>query len=454
MISQERITVPERILIIEDEDTLRSNLVRYLAGRGYDADSASTAAEAISILSERSYDILVTDLYLEDTHGVDIVKQLRSWSVTTTTLVMTAYGSMESAIEAFRCGVHDYIIKPFSFAELDQKIANIVRNRGLLRETEQLRAQLNLVESPDNIVFVSPAMKDVMRLVKRVAAYTSNVLISGESGSGKELIARAVHEFSYNRNGLLVPLNVAAIPEGLVESCLFGHEKGAYTGAAAAREGVFRAAGGGTLFLDEIGDLALPVQAKLLRALEEKEITPVGADVPTKVDTRIVAATHRDLEAMVEQGTFRQDLLMRLGVVNVRVPSLRERREDIVPLTRHLVAKHCRDAGRPPLDIDSTALHALTSYDWYKGNVRELSNVLERAVILCDSDAIGADELPFTLIEPRTDESMPLKAALRGFERQYISRILENVNGNRNRAAEILGISLSTLYRRLELGNT
>jgi DNA-binding NtrC family response regulator len=444
--------VSNRILIIEDEDTLRGNLAKYLSGRGYEANGVSTAAEGISALGERSYDILITDLYLEDSHGVEILKQLPSWSANTTTLVMTAYGSMESAIEAFRCGVHDYVLKPFSFSELDRKIANIAEHRKLLRDNAQLRAQLHLTELHGNIVFASAAMKDVMELVRRVAAYRSNVLITGESGTGKELIAHAVHEFSRNRDGPFVPLNVAAIPEGLVESYLFGHEKGAFTGAGAARQGVFRAAAGGTLFLDEIGDLALPVQAKLLRALEEKEITPVGADVPMKVDTRIVAATHRDLDSMVEQGKFRRDLLMRLSVVTIRVPPLRQRQEDILPLTRHLIAKHCREAGRPLLDIDSVVLHLLASHDWRKGNVRELSNLLERAVILCDDDTIDTSEMPPEIVEPHGPSPMSLKAASQSFERQYIARVLRSVKGDRAVAAEILGISLSTLYRRLESG--
>ncbi len=453
MTPHERVVTPDRILIVEDEDTLRGNLATYLAGRGYDASGVSTVADGISALCERSYDVLLMDLYLEDTNGIEILKRLQSESANTTALVMTAYGSMESAIEAFRSGAHDYILKPFSFTELDRKIASIAEHRKRVRETKQLRAQLHLAEAPGNIVFASPAMKEVMTLVKKVAACRSNVLITGESGCGKELVARAVHASSRNPDGPFVPLNVAAIPEGLVESYLFGHEKGAFTGAGAAREGVFRAAAGGTLFLDEIGDLALPVQAKLLRALEEKEITPVGADVPIKVETRILAATHRDLEAMVDKGKFRQDLLMRLSVITIQVPPLRQRREDIVPLTRRLISRHCREAGRPPLDIESAALQVLTSYDWRKGNVRELSNVLERAVILCDGETIDASELPLELVEPHTAAPMSLKAAASNFERQYIARVLQTAGGDRALAARILGVSLSTLYRRLDSGN-
>jgi DNA-binding NtrC family response regulator len=444
----------DRILIIEDEDTLRGNLATYLASRGYEADAVGSAAIGIRALAERPYDILITDLYLEDSNGLEILKRLQSWAVTTSALVMTAYGSMDSAIDSFRSGAIDYIVKPFSFAELEQKIENISKYRKLDRENTLLRTQLHAVESPKNIVFASPAMRDVMALVKRVAASRSNVLISGETGTGKELIARALHEFSRVSEGLFVPLNVAAIPEGLVESYLFGHEKGAFTGAGTTREGVFRAAAEGTLFLDEIGDLALPVQAKLLRALEEKEITPVGADVPMKVNTRIVAATHRDLEAMVEQGRFRRDLLMRLSVITIRTPPLRQRQEDILPLTRYLVARHCREVGRPILDIESAALQVLMSYDWRKGNVRELSNVLERAVILCEGETIGTDDLPLELVESHAPGPMTLKQALQVFERQYIARVLGNAKGDRALAARLLGISLSTLYRRLEPGDS
>ena len=440
----------DRILIIEDEETLRNNLAAHLTNRGYEANAVGTGAEGIRALAERPYDFLITDLYLEDIDGVEILKRLQTWSADTTTLVITAYGTMESAIEAFRCGAFDYIVKPFLFTELDQKIENISMHRKLIRENTLLRTRLHATHSPDNIVFVSQAMKEVMALVKRVAAFRSNVLITGESGTGKELIAHALHECSPASEGLFVPLNVAAIPEGLVESCLFGHEKGAFTGAGAAREGVFRAAAGGTLFLDEIGDLALPVQAKLLRALEEKEITPVGADVPMNVDTRIVAATHRNLEAMVEQGGFRRDLLMRLNVITIRTPPLRQRQEDILPLARYFVRRHCREVGRPTLDIEHAALQVLMSHDWRKGNVRELSNVLERAVILCENETIGINDLPLELVESHVPGPVSLKKAAQDFERQYIERVLLTVNGDRALAARILGISLSTLYRRLE----
>ncbi len=245
-------------------------------------------------------------------------------------------------------------------------------------------------------------------------------------------------------------MNVAAMPDGLVESYLFGHQKGAFTNAGTAREGVFRAAEGGTLFLDEIGDLALPVQAKLLRALEEKEITPIGTDVPITVDTRIVAATHRDLEVMVDEGRFRQDLLMRLNVITIRIPPLRERPEDIQPLVRHFIARHCNRAGRPPLGIQDSALEALMSYGYRRGNVRELSNIVERAVILCEQDAIGADDLPTELVGSRAPAAIDLREAVRAFERQHVTRVLHSVQGNRELAARILGISLSTLYRRLD----
>jgi len=439
-----------RVLIIDDEDTLRTNLSTFLTRKGYSAQGVASAAEGIKALAERQCDILITDLCLEDGDGIQVVKQIQSWGLDATVLVMTAYGTLESAIEAFRCGVHDYILKPFSFDELERKLENITKYRQLQRENTLLRAQLHAVEPPSELVFTSNAMKELMAVLVRAAQASSNVLIYGESGTGKELVARALHRFSRNKDGLFVPLNVAAIPEGLIESNLFGHEKGSFTGAAAARPGAFRTAAGGTLFLDEIGELPWPAQAKLLRAIEEKEITPVGADVPQKVNTRVVAATHRDLEGMVRQGSFRQDLLMRLNVMPLYLPPLRERKEDIPPLTRHLVAMHCHELGRPVLPIDRTAFQALLSHDWERGNVRELSNVLERAVILSDGPTIRKEHLCLEPFRERRQRPLNLREAVIDFERGHVAWVLEGVNGDREQAAELLGVSLSTMYRHLQ----
>jgi len=293
-------------------------------------------------------------------------------------------------------------------------------------------------------------MANMMSMVEKVAATPSNVLICGETGVGKELVAKQIHDLSACRDELFIPLNIAAIAETLVESHLFGHRRGAFTGADKEREGAFRAASGGTLLLDEIGELPLHIQPKLLRALENREITPLGSDIPEQVNTRVVAATHRDLEAMVRDGSFRQDLYMRLNMFSVRVPALRERKDDIPLLVEHLLRRHCSAVGKIINGIDSKAMSYLTGYGWNKGNVRELSNAIERAVILCDGAYIQVDDLPYDIVGvERNPPTLDLKAAVRNFEHTHIDSILESVDGNRERAAEVLGISVATLYRHL-----
>jgi DNA-binding NtrC family response regulator len=382
--------------------------------------------------------------------GMDILKRITSLSSQAGVLVMTAYGSLDSAIEAFRSGAHDYILKPFTLDEIEQRVKNIASNRNLQRQNALLRQEIQQRHNPLDLIYESQSMKDTYNLVCKIAPLKSNVLITGESGTGKELVARAIHELSGRQDGVLVPLNVSAIPDTLVESYLFGHCKGAFTGAERSRPGVFRAAEKGVLFLDEIGELPLHVQPKLLRALEEKEITPIGCDLPTKVDTRIVAATHRDLDAMAQAGSFRQDLLLRLNVVRIHIAPLRERIEDIPPLVTHLIKHHCANFGRPPLRIEPEVMDHLMACTWELGNVRELSNFLERLVIMSDRGTICEDDLPKYFRTQGGECPLHLKEAVSRAERSHIVSILRSVNGSRERAACVLGISLATLYRHLD----
>ncbi len=440
----------QKVLIVEDEETLRNNLSVFLQQRGYRVTAACSGKEAVQALEREDYDILLTDIYLRDIDGIEVLRQIQRLGLDTTPLVMTAYASVESAIEAFRCGAHDYLLKPFSFDDLSHKLGNISTYRQVIRENRVLRARLHGSEEPANIIYRSEIMRDLVEKVRKLAALRCNVLITGESGVGKELVARALHDLSTRHEQPFLAVNVASIPEELMESHLFGHRRGAFTGATEDREGLFRSANGGTLFLDEIGELPLTMQAKLLRAVEQKEIMPVGSDRSCHVDVRIVTATHRNLEVLVDEGRFRQDLLMRLDVARIEVPPLRARKEDIPLLARHFLARHAASVGKPHLTLSHQALHVLLMEDWSRGNVRELSNAIERAVINCDEDVILPRHLGPICGNAPCAGFTDLRSAVRDFERRYIQSILESTGGDRDKASKILGISVSTLYRHLQ----
>jgi len=445
--------MPENILVVEDEDTLRQNIAMFLRDQGHNVTYTVSESDALAILKRQAMDIVLTDIRLEEGDGLNLLKQIHTLSPLTVVLVMTSFGSIDSAIEAFRNGAHDYLMKPFSLDELGQKVKNIEVYRRLIRENASLRQEIQRQHNSSNIVFKSRAVGEALDIVKKVARSTSNALITGETGTGKELVARAIHDMGPLRESVFLPVNVAAIPDNLVESNLFGHQRGAFTGAERSREGAFRAAADGTLFLDEIGDLPLHIQPKLLRALEEKEIIPVGSDTPIQVNTRIIAATNCDLEKMAKEGTFRRDLLMRLNVVIIHIPPLRERMEDVPLLAQHFVRQHCVELGKPILEIDMDAMHCLMSYHWRRGNVRELSNVIERAAILCEGQRIGRGDLPVDMCD--SDQHKPLsmlslRDAVQQFERRHVASVLESVEGNRDLAASVLGVSPATLYRHLD----
>ncbi len=439
----------ERILVVEDEQTLRRNVARYLVGLGYEVDDVGCGSDVAPLLERHGYDIVLSDIVLGDMDGLQVLRHVRAVAPETAVLMMTAYGSLDSAIESFRAGAGDYLIKPFPLGVLETRIRNLIRYQDALRENSNLRAQIHRNASTMAIPSTSRAMARVIKQVERIASARCNVLILGESGTGKELVARIIHDYSTRAHGPFVPLNVAAIPENLLESTLFGHQRGAFTGADRSREGLFRAAAEGTLFLDEIAELPFPVQAKLLRALEEKEIIPLGSDKPIRVDTRVLVATHRDLDAMVRQGSFRQDLLFRLNAVEVRVPALRERREDIPHLVRQLIERHCSESARTTLGISEEALDLLVGNDWSKGNVRELSNAIEYAVIFCDGTCIDIDDLPERMREAGPGSGVNLEQATGEFEREYIASVLASVQGDPERAAQLLGVSRATVYRRM-----
>jgi len=447
----------DRILIVEDEATLRHNLGRYLERAGYFVtccESAEAAREAVEA-GDAGYDVALIDVRLPGEDGLSLASWLQYRAAETMVLVMTAYGSLESVIEAMRIGVQDYLVKPVLLEDVHRKIKLLVEQRRLVRDNVTLRRRLSqagLKEGPfAGIVASSKPMKSLLAYIGQIAASPATVLIEGESGSGKEVIAHAVHDASPRADAPFVAVNVTAIPEQLVESYLFGHQKGAFTGAEGSREGLFRAASGGTLFLDEIGDLPLAIQAKLLRVLETKEVLAVGADRAVKVSTRIVVATHRDLRALIAEGRFRHDLYYRLDVIRLRVPPLRERPDDIPLLAHHFLQRHCRDFDKRIESIDSAALRRLGAYGW-PGNVRELSNVIERAVAVCQVNVVGVGDLPVELFGralPAGDTGN-YQSAMANFERELLESTLDRVGGDRREAARVLGVSLATLYRRLD----
>ncbi|MBX3608111.1 MAG: sigma-54-dependent Fis family transcriptional regulator [Piscinibacter sp.] len=453
--------MPElNVLVVDDEPALRQVLGSALGKAGYAVDSAASAAEALAKLDAGHVDVVLSDVFMPVTDGIELLKQARARGHAATFIMVTAFASVDSAIEAIKAGAWDYITKPVRHEEILHRLEQIDALRGLREENRALR---KLVLGPGGapFAFTSPAMQAVERLVGRVAPTDSTVLITGESGTGKGVTARRLHELSARREGPFVAVNCGAIPENLIESELFGHTKGAFTGADRPRKGLFVQADRGTIFLDEIGELPLPLQTKLLHVLEAREVRPLGAEQSRRIDVRIVAATNRDLPAMVAQGRFREDLFFRLSVFQIPMPPLRERRADIPALMRHLIAQRVMPSGaKQALTLDPEAEDLLVSFAW-PGNVRQLENVLHRAAILADGGCIRVADLPPEVArvapaaapvaeaEPGTGEP-GLRERVRRFELSLILRAIEDAGGDRRLAAQRLGIGLSSLYRKLE----
>jgi len=439
--------VSERVLVVEDEPILRANLCEVLAREGYDVAGAADGETALKLALEEDFVVVVSDIRLPGMDGVSLLKRIVAERPETFVLLTTAFASVETAVEALRSGAYDYLIKPVTFADLLRKLKQLLDYRALQGEVARLRRDLPTRLGFEGIVGTSAAIQSVFALIERVAPTTSTVLITGESGTGKELVARAIHVRSRVSNREFLAVNMAALPTEIVEAQIFGHEKGAFSGAERRREGLLRTVRGGTIFLDEIGDLPLSSQAKLLRAIESREILPVGADRPVPVDFRLVAATNHQLEDLIREARFRQDLFFRLNVFRIELPPLRARREDIPPLVAHFVQRHARDLGRRPPAVSNEAMRRLIEYDW-PGNVREMSNVIERALILSSGDAVTVDQLPRELFG---DAATPtdLRLAVQQVERAHISAVLGTVGGSRERAAELLGVDPATLYRKM-----
>lgn len=444
--------MPAKLLIVDDEKAIRETLSEVLRDEGYTCVTAADGEEAVLKINDDDFDLVISDLRLPGIDGLAVLQKVLKQHPQTLVLIITAYASVDTAVEALQMGAVDYLVKPLILDDVIFRIAHLLKYKRLAIENQILRQAVAEKYSFGNIVSDSPNMKEVFELISRIAPTNSNVLIFGESGTGKELVARALHFNSPRKTRTFLPVNCSAISEQLMESEFFGHKKGAFTGANQDKNGYFRSADQGTLFLDEISEIPLHLQSKLLRAIQEKEIYPVGSDKAVKVDIRIIAATNRDLAEEVSQGNFREDLFYRLDVAEIKLPPLRDRRDDIPLLVDHFIKIHNSELGKRITGIDKTTRDILMSYAW-KGNVRELENMIERAMILCDRPIITADNLPTALRDHNETMEIEdtLKKAMKKYERDHIIAVLKKTGNNKRKTAKRLEISESSLYRKMEV---
>ena len=444
------------ILIVEDEIKMQRLLELSLAEEGHTTRTASDAESGLKLLRQEKFHLILTDLKLPGMDGLEFLQALKRSDAQAPVVLMTAFGTVETAVQAMKAGASDYVLKPFSLEEIKLIVKKELGVRHLQEENRTLREALSQRYAFKNIVARSPKMQEVLALVERVATGNSTVLLGGESGAGKDLIARAIHQHSRRASGPFVKINCAAIPENLLESELFGYEKGAFTGAVAAKPGKFELADKGTIFLDEIGDVPPTIQVKLLRVLQEREFERLGGTKTLKVDVRLIAATNRDLRAALEEGTFREDLYYRLNVVPIDIPPLREHREDIPDLARFFTERFAREAGKQITGITPAALNRLIGFHW-PGNVRELENIIERAVALATAGEIGEVDIhldispasPSAASSGSTAPFLPPGMALEQFEGEIIREALRRASGNKSQAARLLGLSRNALRYRL-----
>jgi two-component system response regulator HydG len=444
-----------RILVVDDEPEMARVIEQGLTRRGYDVTQQYSADGAWDLLEQEDFDVVVTDINMRGMNGVELTERSSKNRHDVPVIVITAFGSLETATAVLRAGAYDFITKPFEIDQLVVGVERAIQNRKLREEVKRLRAEVGRSKPMSDLIGESAAMKRVQETIARVAETDATVLITGESGTGKELVARALHKRSKRSNGPLVVMNGAAMPESLLESELFGHAKGAFTDAKTSKKGLFVDANAGTLFLDEIGDLPPGMQAKLLRALEERTVRAVGASSDTPFDARIIAATNRDLESLVESGRFREDLYYRINVVHLALPPLRARGGDILALAQHFVARYAEPMGKNVRGFSSAVGERLLAYSW-PGNVRELQNCVERALALARFDEITVEDLPpkvrdykASFVVVATEDPSDL-VTMEEVERRYVGRVMEAVGQNKTHAAKVLGFDRTTLYRKLE----
>jgi len=441
------------ILIVDDEEDILNVLKLILTKEGYQVDTALDGKQALQLFRKNSYDIVLTDLRMPEMDGMELLERIKEIRPETEVLIMTAYASVESAVLAMKKGAADYIVKPFLNEDVKMRIARVAEHIKLKRDVEVLKQQISQKFEALHFLGNSPQVQQILSLIEQVAPTKSNVLILGESGTGKSLVAELIHKNSPRRDGPFISINCAAIPETLLEAELFGYKKGAFTGAVADKKGLIELANGGTLFLDEIGDLPLGLQAKLLKFLETYEFIPLGDVQKKKVDIRLISATNKNLEKLIEEGKFREDLYYRLSVIEIKIPPLRERKEDIPVLVYYFLEQASKQHNKKIKGITNEALSYLLNYDW-PGNIRELRNVIERAVILARDEYILPHDLPEKIIKsspsPEIGVGKSLKEAIEEYEKTIILNTLKFCNYDKERAAKILDIDLATLYRKLK----
>jgi DNA-binding NtrC family response regulator len=443
---------PYRLLIVEDEPLMRSIIVQLARSEGYEVMEAPAADVALNIFEKEKVDLAILDLNLTSGgSGLDLLRKMRELDPEVMGIIVTAYASVESAVEALHRGAYDYITKPFANDHLKKVMRNALEGKALFRENRFLRQELREKYRFESIIGKSDAIESTFRVMEKVARTDSSVLITGESGTGKELVARAIHFSSDRANNRFLPINCGALPENLLESELFGYKRGAFTGAGQDKVGLLKAADKGTILLDEIGELPLALQVKLLRALQEREAYPLGANDPVAFDVRVLCATNKNLEAEVKAGRFREELLYRINVININLPALRERQDDIPLLANHFLRKYEKSLSRTAMRFSKGAMRLLINYGW-PGNVRELENSIERAAILAETDVIHSHDLPDKL-----RSTSPVMASIENsgltleeLEREHIKRVLDKVENDKVKAAQVLGIHLSTLYRKVQ----
>lgn len=436
-----------RVLVVDDEEPLRRLLKKELARKGFSVEAAPDGKAGLEILKESTFDVLLLDIMMPGIDGISLMKKLRTDPAAPAIIVLTGRATVETAVEAMKHGAYDYLTKPYKLDELTIIINRAYEYGRLSIKSRLLQQELVRKEMPAEFISISKQMKDILSLVKKIAPTDSPVFIQGESGTGKELVANTIWHHSKRSNFPLIALNCAALSENLIESEIFGHEKGAFTNAYQTKHGIVEVADKGTLFLDEIGEMPLGPQAKLLRFLDSGEFRRVGSNKTLRVDVRLVAATNKQLLELVKKGGFREDLYYRLNVINITVPPLRERPEDVPGLAAHFLRKYGRKMSKHIEGFTSEAMEKLINYSW-PGNVRELENVVERAVILCDAERIGTRDLSITAMPPMKESGA--NPSLEEMEKDYILRVLKEANGNQSKASQILGIDRKTLYLKLK----
>lgn len=442
-----------KILVVDDEEIIRESLSFILRKEGYIVEEAENGRAAYNKLKEEKFDVVITDLEMPQMRGIELLDEIKKLDIQISVIIITAFGSLDTAIKALRAGASDYILKPVEFDELIIKIKRMFEIKELLIENRLLKKEIQRNYDFENIVGKSAAIRRIYEMIQTVAETDSTVLITGNSGTGKELVARALHYKSRRKNRPFIAVNCGAITENLIESELFGHKRGAFTGAISDKEGFIKAADGGTLFLDEISELPLQLQVKLLRVLQEREFTPVGATASFPVNVRFIATTNKELKSEIDAGRFREDLYFRLNVIEINLPSLKEREEDIPLLADHFLDKYRKEMNKNIKGIDNEAMRALIGYDW-RGEVRELENIIERSVIFAKGEYIMLQDLP-QVFRPKFGVSEfsklgSLEEMVRRFERDYILKALESNNYSKEKTSELLQVGLSTLYRKLK----